>query len=60
MLKYYPERSVDIYTDGTLDRWYIDPIALISKIPRLELGFLYSREESGKFACVTVLRILDP
>ena len=48
VLKYYPKRSVEIYTDGPLDRWYIDPIALISKTPRLDLGLLYSREASGK------------
>ncbi|HOA51553.1 MAG TPA: hypothetical protein PKI05_04810 [Thermogutta sp.] len=47
VLKHYPKRSVELYNDGPFEKWFLDPIALISKTPRLDLGLLYSRDRSG-------------
>lgn len=47
ILKHYPKRSVELYNDGPFEKWFIDPIALISKTPRLDLGLLYSMDQRG-------------
>jgi hypothetical protein len=49
VLRKYPRRSAELWRDGPVDQWYLDPIALISDTPRLDLGLLYyARKPDGR------------
>jgi len=47
-LRKYPRRSAELWLEEKYDDMFLDPIALLSsEAPRLDMGLLYSRFESG-------------
>ncbi len=48
-LRKYPRRSAELWLEERYDDMFLDPIALLSsEAPRLDMGLLYSRFESGR------------